>query len=592
MAAGFDGTIKIDTRVDAKGLNTGMKSISNSLGGVLRAAGNVAKTLGAAFIGGSIINGITSVIGEFDLMSSSIGGSVKSLSESFGALKGAFVQLIITALAPLIPFVIIVVQWLTTLLTIVAQIIGALFGFQAGMSGVAKSASGAGGAIKKTAKEAKGALATFDQISVLAVPEPEADAGGGGGGGGGGVPGLPAIDPALLKSVQEFKDKLLAFLKPVIDAFDRLKKNLEPLGKTIWEGLKWAWDNILVPLGTWVITDAVPAFLDLLGAGAKVLNEALIALQPLGIWLWENFLKPLGEWTGAVIIDALKWLTERLNELSDWIKENPEKFQAFVLIIAALVAAWWLANLAVAAWTLIAGLGTVATAAFAAVMAFLTSPVFLVFLAIVALIAIIVLLVKNWDWVKEKALEVWKFIKLAWSAAGEWFKKNVAEPIKNGFTTALDSIKQGFENTFMSIKNFVYGIVNSIIDMINGMINAVVGGINAIIAGANTVGSLVPGFSAIGFVTAPQIPHLATGAVIPANSQFMAVLGDQKSGRNIEAPEGLIRQIVREETGKMQADIRISFSGNLASLVRELKPYIDRENVRIGNSLVKGTITV
>jgi hypothetical protein len=29
----------------------------------------------------------------------------------------------------------------------------------------------------------------------------------------------------------------------------------------------------------------------------------------------------------------------------------------------------------------------------------------------------------------------------------------------------------------------------------------------------------------------------------------MAVLGDQSSGRNLEAPESLIRQIVREESG-------------------------------------------
>lgn len=39
------------------------------------------------------------------------------------------------------------------------------------------------------------------------------------------------------------------------------------------------------------------------------------------------------------------------------------------------------------------------------------------------------------------------------------------------------------------------------------------------------------------------------GAVIPPNKEFMAVLGDQKSGNNIEAPESLIRRIVREESG-------------------------------------------
>ena len=45
------------------------------------------------------------------------------------------------------------------------------------------------------------------------------------------------------------------------------------------------------------------------------------------------------------------------------------------------------------------------------------------------------------------------------------------------------------------------------------------------------------------------LPRLASGAVIPPNREFMAVLGDQRSGNNIEAPEALIRKIVREETG-------------------------------------------
>lgn len=61
------------------------------------------------------------------------------------------------------------------------------------------------------------------------------------------------------------------------------------------------------------------------------------------------------------------------------------------------------------------------------------------------------------------------------------------------------------------------------------------------------------GFSSVGFNvgywSAPMVPYLAQGAVIPPNKEFMAVLGDQKNGNNIEAPESLIRRIVREESG-------------------------------------------
>ena len=51
--------------------------------------------------------------------------------------------------------------------------------------------------------------------------------------------------------------------------------------------------------------------------------------------------------------------------------------------------------------------------------------------------------------------------------------------------------------------------------------------------------------------TIPNIPYLAQGAVIPPNREFLAVLGDQKQGNNIEAPESLIRRIVREETANL-----------------------------------------
>ena len=49
----------------------------------------------------------------------------------------------------------------------------------------------------------------------------------------------------------------------------------------------------------------------------------------------------------------------------------------------------------------------------------------------------------------------------------------------------------------------------------------------------------------------------------------------------------MIRQIIQEEVGRVSADVTINFGGSLASLVRELKPYIDKENVRIGGSLIQ-----
>lgn len=75
------------------------------------------------------------------------------------------------------------------------------------------------------------------------------------------------------------------------------------------------------------------------------------------------------------------------------------------------------------------------------------------------------------------------------------------------------------------------------------------------IKSALTIGEVATSIgSGIAAVIKTNAPHLASGAVIPAGKPFMAVLGDQTSGRNLEAPESLIRQIVREETANVRGN--------------------------------------
>ena len=47
-------------------------------------------------------------------------------------------------------------------------------------------------------------------------------------------------------------------------------------------------------------------------------------------------------------------------------------------------------------------------------------------------------------------------------------------------------------------------------------------------------------------VSSIDLPRLASGAVIPPNREFLAVLGDQRQGTNIEAPAEMIRQMVAD----------------------------------------------
>ena len=112
---------------------------------------------------------------------------------------------------------------------------------------------------------------------------------------------------------------------------------------------------------------------------------------------------------------------------------------------------------------------------------------------------------------------------------------------------------------FSGLKNSIKGSINGIIGFVNGLIRGVTNGINAIINALNRLSFSIPNWIPeyggrtfsfhLSTISTPQIPYLATGAVIPPNAPFMAMLGDQRNGNNLEMPESLLRRIVREETG-------------------------------------------
>ena len=140
---------------------------------------------------------------------------------------------------------------------------------------------------------------------------------------------------------------------------------------------------------------------------------------------------------------------------------------------------------------------------------------------------------------------------------------NVIDEIKTIFSGLIKFISGVFSGDFdkawEGIKDIFKGIWNTIIDLLNGAINIIIKGINWLIKQMNKISFDVPswvpfvGGKSIGvnisYISENVLPRLAKGAVIPANDEFLAVLGDQTNGNNIEAPEGLIRKIVREESG-------------------------------------------
>lgn len=431
---------------------------------------------------------------------------------------------------------------------------------------------------------------------------------------------------------------------PLLTSINTLLQNLQPLTDNIGTGLEWFWNNVLLPIGSWTIQDAVPTFLQMLSSGITVVNSVIEALQPLGGWLWDNFLQPLGQWTGDLVITAMQTLSDLLDRFSAWIQNNQELVQNVTIVIGSFFAAFELHSIisgAVTAVTNFVGLitgGGGLLGALSSVVAALGGPVTI---AIGAVIAAGVLLWRNWDSVKEAASKLkkwvvdktvalkneaveafeklktnagnalkalrddvkqkWETIKSKFSSFSTWlsgvFNTDWTEQfgifggVLNGFfKSAKDVIKDVKEifkglNTFVSgvfsgdwsqawegIKTIFSNVFSGLADIAKTPINAIIGGFNSVLGVVNglisklnnlkfriTVPNWIPGiggswwgFNGFSIPTIGTIPMLASGAVIPPRSEFLAVLGDQKNGRNLEAPEGVIREIIDDAFARHQ----------------------------------------
>lgn len=127
---------------------------------------------------------------------------------------------------------------------------------------------------------------------------------------------------------------------PLLRSFDNVLIAIRPLVSDVGDVLLWLLNEVLLPIATWGVEQALPEAFNLIAAALRVVHSVLEALKPLGVWLWDNFLKPLGQWTGSVIIAALKKITECLERFSGWISENQSVVQNGAITVAAFFAAW------------------------------------------------------------------------------------------------------------------------------------------------------------------------------------------------------------------------------------------------------------
>lgn len=181
-----------------------------------------------------------------------------------------------------------------------------------------------------------------------------------------------------------------------------------------------------------------------------------------------------------------------------------------------------------------------------------------------------------WDAVQKKASDIWEATKNVWKEAGTWFQEHVTTPLGNAWEAVVGTIKNS---------------VNSVIGKVEGMLNAVIRGINWLIDQLNRIKFDVPdwvpgiGGQSLGFnishVSEVNLPRLANGAVIPPNQQFAAILGDQRSGKNLEAPASLIRQMVIEG---IQASGSLNNGRNMTVIMEIDGREFGRASYKYGNA--------
>lgn len=427
--------------------------------------------------------------------------------KSFAQLKGALLTLAQPLVSVVIPAFTTLVNLLAAVAGEAARLVSALFGTTVEQSAeAAESLQAEVDALNATgtaAKKAGSSLASFDEINTLSS---NAQSGLGGGGA-----EIIAPDFTWMEGISERLEGIaknvlligtgLALWKVASSLPGQLGNILTKVGglmaaiggaKLAYEGLSDAWEN---------------------GVDWVNLAELIVGVTAAAFGLYVVF----GSMTAgiALVVGGIAMLVTGFKD----VIEGGVNLQNMLLIVAGIIGT---------------GLG----------FFFLTGSVIpLVLAGIASVVTAIAAMTGNGEQLIGNLMMIFE---------------GLADFLLGVFTLDLDKAGDG-------ICKIVGGVINTILTVVGSLINAIIKGLNWLISKINSIGfsvpNWVPGIGGKSFkpkipsVKEWEIPQLATGAVIPPNREFLAVLGDQKHGTNIEAPEDLIRKIVREEAGGMNEEL-------------------------------------
>ena len=359
----------------------------------------------------------------------------------------------------------------------------------------------------------------------------------------------------ITKATADWAGKLDFY--PLLESIKNLTKSFAPIIEALGNVLEWIYANIILPSLKWLIEVGVPTLVNIVSGFLNFLGEHQTLVEAFGAAL-------IGMFATAKIIPAVTTLISNISNIG--------------LALKGLIA------LMTGSGGILGGISAIATA---------IGPGGLIIAAVGAVIAAGVLLVKNWDsikdffgnivdWISEKTQAFAEGFINKWNSLTEKVKnivsilanslKEKVDFIKSGFKTFIDWIKTDFvnwwkkawenvKNTFKSVFDALVNIakvpINGVIGLINGMIRGIISGVNTAIGVLNRIKIKVPdwvpkiGGSTWGFaiptMTAPQIPYLAKGTVVPRNAgEFAAILGDNKREAEVVSPLSTMKQAMME----------------------------------------------
>ncbi len=520
-AAAVIRDLEKDILILGKRIKKLMKELHQSLMGKLRSQ---IKSIGSMLMDAFRVDSMEDYTQAAAIYGQELAGALYQLQLSFGGLKIAVIQAAAPIVEILLPVVRAAVQALTGLAQTIGYLLRVLFLGTAEMEEYSGSVQGA----VSSAKSLKRTLAGFDEINRLADQSS---------GSIGGSVSMPQIKP-ISGAWKELADKILKLLEPLrkLDltpaaaSLDRLYQALKPITRALFEGLEWAWYNIFVPLAQWTVEELLPVFLDTLTVALETLAGVIEELKPHFTWLWENCLKPWAEWKAGQIIADLQGIQNEMKGMTGWISESKTPVEHFLDNGKQLIET--LGKMAQRSMGLSDAAQTVSTAILQLLGYVSLSDTPLQNVSVTAGV-----LTQSVMGLAEA------FRKLTQDADGGW--ASVKDTLVNGWSQLKTKL---MDPAYSGIKQSINGAIG----LLNGLLAGATGGINFLARALNnlnfTIPNWVPVFGGKSFsfyakqVEAPKIPFLAKGAVLPANKPFMAVVGDQKHGTNVEAPLSVIQE--------------------------------------------------